>query len=246
MKNTSLNNKLFLSVLISLSLFSFSCFAQQTNLKISTWCGPPFSKPDNSGYLDQILKEAFSRMNLTVDIHRKPAERSLHDANRGLVDGEFIRVEKIAELYPNLLTVPEHIYEMEFIAFTKSDKLKIDNGWKSLQTYKVGIVRGWKILEENIIYSNGPRSDISKQELLFTMLDKGRIDVAVYSRYFGLEVIKQLGIKGIKTTTPPLAVKKMHLFLHKKHKDKIPAINEILKSMKKDGTFTKIREKILL
>lgn len=213
---------------------------------ITTWCDAPFSKPDRTGYLDQILTEAFKRAGFEINIFRKPAERSLYDANKGITDGEFIRIEKIGQLYPNLLIIPEYLYDMEFVVFTKRNDVKINNSWKSLKPYKTGIVRGWKILEENVKYTLGARFDAGMQEELFKMLDAGRIDVAVYSKYFGLEVIDRMAIKGVRNLEPPLARKKMYLFLHKRHGDIIPGLADILKSMKTDGTFLKIRKKTLL
>lgn len=245
-KAGELYNKRTVTLILVFIFFSFSCFAKEPGLVITTWCGPPFSKPDHSGYLDQILTEAFKRMNLEINIFQKPAERSLDDANRGITDGDFLRVTKIGQIYPNLLMVPEYLYDMEFVAFTKRDDVKISNGWKSLEPYKTGIVIGWKILEENVKYTKGPRRDVPRQEYLFKILDSGRIDVAVYSKHFGFEVVDRLGLKGIKNAEPPLAKKKMYLFLHKKHKDIIPKLDNILKSMKEEGVFTKIGEKTLL
>ena len=220
--------------------FSLSCFAEKPDMVITTWCGAPFSKPDQSGYLDQIVTEAFNRAGSDIRISRKPPERSVYDADKGITDGEFIRIKQIGDLYPNLVIVPEHLYEMEFVVFTKKDDVKLNQGWKSLKPYKTGIVRGWKILEQNVKYTHGPRSDANIQEELFKILDMGRIDVAVYSKAFGNEVISQLGLKGIRSLEPPLARKKMYLFLHKRHKEIIPKLANILKSMKADGTFSKL------
>ncbi len=44
--------------------FSISCFAGESDLVITTWCGAPFSKPDQTGYLDQMLAEALKRIGL--------------------------------------------------------------------------------------------------------------------------------------------------------------------------------------
>ena len=246
-----LNNKIiwFMVIFINiifLPLFSSLCLGKKTELVITTWCGDPFSNSNNTGYLDQILKEGFGRMDIKVTIERKPAERSLHDANIGKADGDFLRVKKIGELYPNLLIVPEHLFDMKFVAFSKKKNLIIDKGWKNLQPYRVGIIRGWKILEENVMYTKGRRSDTSRQELLFTMLSRGRIDVAIFSRDFGLEVIDQLGFKGINIVEQPFAIEKMHLFLHKKHKDKVKTISGIFKNMKKEGFFARIRKRTLI
>ena len=231
-----------------LTLFAFVapiCLAKTNDLLLTTWCGPPFSNSEKTGYLDLILQEASERMNLKINIERRPAERSLKDANQGKTDGDFLRVVQIGALYPNLLMVPESLYRMEFVAFATKDDVKIDNSWKSLEPYSVGIVRGWKILEKNVIFHKSRRS-LSKQEHLFLMLDRGRLDVAVYSKHFGFEVISRLGLKGIKALDPPLVVKQMYLFLHKKHEAIIPKLSNIFKSMKEEGRFEKIKEKTLL
>lgn len=237
-------------------LLPLTSLAQEPNLKnpslkkpdliITTWCGPPFSNPDKTGYLDQVLTEAFSRMDLIIDIRREPAERSLYDANNGISDGDFLRIEELGKIYPNLMIVPEYLHNMEFVAFTKFREVTTDNGWNSIAPYTVGIVRGWKILEENIPYTNDMRTDTNSQEILFKMLDKDRIDVGVYAKQFGIEVIDRLGLLGIKHSMPPLAERKMYLFLHKKHKDIIPKLSDILRCMKEDGTFAKIKEKTLI
>lgn len=239
-EHTGFGRKIMIVTVLSI-LVSSPCAAQQPQMKITTWCDPPFSSPDGTGFLDRLLTQAFQRAGLRISIARKPAERSLHDANAGISDGEFIRIEKIGEMYPNLMIVPEHLHELEFVAFTKRDDVTLSNGWKSLESYKVGIVKGWKILEKNV-RTLSQRSDAYTQENLFNLLDKGRIDVAVYSRAFGLRRIGQSGLKGIRCVEPPLAKKKMYLFLHKKHQDIIPKITDALKAMKQDGTFLKIRE----
>lgn len=106
-------------------------------------------------------------------------------------------------------------------------------------SYNVAIIRGWKILEKNII---GAKSliKLKNQTLLFTHLDKNRSDIIVYERYRGYEIIQRLGIKGIVALEPPLVVRDMFLYLHKKHEKLIPQLSDKIKEMKKEGTFAKI------
>jgi len=66
-----------------------------------------------------------------------------------------------------------------------------------LKKYAVGFIKGWKIFEINtpkqaqVIHARD-----SKQ--LFTMLKKGRVDIALYSRLMGLENIRRLNIQGAR------------------------------------------------
>ncbi len=236
-------NMTFLIFFIML-LLPFSIQADEPDLVLNTWAKPPLSEVGHTGYLDKIIIEAFRRIDLEIDIVHKPVERSIQDANNGRGDGEYIRVAGLSRIYPNLIQVPEKIFDFEFVVFTKKNEVII-SGWESLKPYSVGIVIGWKILEENI-QNVRRRSDVITPESLFKMLDRGRIDIAVYSRYLGSKVVSKLGLNDIFVKPPPLAVRPMYLYLHKKHRNIIPDLTKSLRNMRKDGVFLKIKNAYLL
>jgi polar amino acid transport system substrate-binding protein len=198
---------------------------------LTTWCSPPYSNSKQNGYFDLLLKEAFLRLDKDITIEKKPAERSLKDANAGITDGEFLRVSGIGKLYPNLLIVPEPLYEMEFVAFSKMENLLLPKNWKSLSEYNTGYVIGWKIIEKNLNGMSG-NAGVGNQEMLFKLLDANRFEIVIYSRNFGRQIINKLDIKDLYSSTVPLAVEPMYLFLHKRHKELIPRLTTILKQMK--------------
>ena len=132
-----------------------------------------------------------------------------------MTDGDFFRVSEISISYPNLLMVPEPLYEMEFVAFSKMENLTLPNNWDSLSDYNTGYVIGWKIIEENIGGVHG-NSAVGNQEVLFKLLDANRIEVAIYSRYFGRQLVSKFALKNIYTTHQPLEVKPMYSVLHEK------------------------------
>ncbi len=212
-------------------------------LLLSTFTGPPLSNPEHTGMYDLVLKEAFNRIGQEIDIMQMPAERSLINANKGITDGDFVRISGLDKIYPNLIRVPEKITDFEFVAFSRHMDFKTTE-WKTLQPYHVAIVRGWKILEENIV---GTQSLVraKNQDILFTLLDKERTDIVVYSRYEGYNIIRKLGMEGIKTLEPPLAVREMFLYLNKKHIKLVPLIAAAFKEMKDDGTYERIKRKTL-
>jgi polar amino acid transport system substrate-binding protein len=209
---------------------------------LTTWSSPPYSNPQQNGYFDLLLKEAFSRLDINITIENRPAERSLKDANNGVTDGDFFRVSEIGLSYPNLLIVPEPLYEMEFVAFSKMKNLTLPNSWSSLSDYNTGYVIGWKIIEENIgdMYGN---SAVGSQEILFKLLAANRIEVAIYSRHFGRELINKFALKNIYMAHQPLAVKPMYLFLHKRHGAIIPQLTNILKEMKTESHLVQLEQK---
>jgi polar amino acid transport system substrate-binding protein len=234
-------------LLIFVMTFGILCLAgdsqEQQPLVLTTSMAPPLSKTDQSGYYDQILIEVFRRIGQPVQITHLPTERSIVSANMGLTDGEFPRISGLDRLYPNLLEVPEKIDDFDFAAFTWRSDIQLEN-WASCTPYNIAIVRGWKILESNLADAKS-LVKVRNQNVLFAFLAARRTDIAVYSRFEGQEIIEQLDLQGVRALEPPLATKDMFLYLNEKHDRLIPALTEQLLSMKKDGTYDRIRKKTL-
>ncbi|MBN1102486.1 MAG: transporter substrate-binding domain-containing protein [Deltaproteobacteria bacterium] len=213
------------------------CDPAEDVFTISTSYKSLLSNPEQTGMLDKLTKEAFRRIGLRVEIVFTPTERSLVDVNAGLLDGELNRIEGMERGFPNLVRVPESNMTMHFVAFAK--KAYPLNGWKSLEPFHVGIVRGWKILEKET--RGFPHVILVPTETeLFTMLFKDRIDVALYDKLTGYEQLKLRGFVGIRHLEPPLASREMFLYLHKKHEGMVDAVAKALRQMKQDGTYDRI------
>lgn len=216
--------------------------AQQT-LALTTSMTSPLSRDDQTGFYDQVLIEAFRRIEQPIQITHLPTERSITNANLGITDGEFPRIAGLDSLYTNLIRVPEKIVDFEFVAFTWRTDIQLKD-WSSCKPYNIAIVRGWKILEANLADVKS-LVRVKNQKILFSLLAEHRIDIVVYSRFEGYEMIKNLDIQSVRVVEPPLEKKEMFLYLHKKHQQLIIAIAKQLQSMKDDGTYDSILKKTL-
>lgn len=225
------------AIMIVLALAGAHPACSQT-IVLNTANDSPNSTDDHTGICDRVMTEAFRRMGIKLKIVNLPSERALVNANEGVEDGNFARVEGLDKLYPNLIRVSEEITTFEFVAFSRKATLKT-TGWNSLKPYKVGIITGWKILENNIV---GVKSitKVRDEKLLFSLLLAGKVDLVVYDRLQGEVVIKQAAAEGIRALEPPLAVRGMFPYLHKRHADLVPKLEQTLRAMKKDGTFNRI------
>lgn len=210
--------------------------AQQT-ITVSTSYQNLLSNSEGTGMLDLIVTEAFRRIGIRADIIYTPTEQSLHDVNAGVLEAEINRVEGMEAQYPNLLRVPEPNMVMHFVAFSNRN-LAVD-GWDSLKAYDIGLVRGWKILEEHTAGQPGVYTLPTEVEL-FTMLDKGRIDAALYADLTGYAALRDLGIRGVRHLEPPLASRNMYLYLHRSRAELAEKLASALRDMKADGTYDAI------
>jgi polar amino acid transport system substrate-binding protein len=227
---------LFVCVMVVCNANGFASSAERV-FTVSTSYKSLLSNPDQTGMLDRLMKEAFQRIGLRAEIVLTPTERSLVDVNAGLLDAEINRIEGMERNFPALVQVPEPNMTMHFVAFSKKP-FPVD-GWKSLEDLHIGIVKGWKILEKNT--RGFPRVIMVPTETeLFTMLNKGRLDIALYDKLTGYEQLSLRGFTDIRHLDPPLESKQMFLYLNNKHKDLATPLGNALKEMKEDGTYDRI------
>lgn len=219
--------------------------ANARTLRLSTAFGPPIYSADGSGYFNRLIAEAAARIGYAVEIDAPPAERALVNANAGLVDGDGPRIHDLAEIgtYPNLMRVPVPLIHVEFVAFTRGPVVKVD-GWPGLAPHNVGIVRGWKVLEQNI---TGTRSLVRTKTaaLLFGLLRNDRIDVAVIDRLSGIATARALDIRDIHISREPLARRPMYLHLNNRHASLVEPLAAALAAMRSDGTVARIEASTL-
>jgi polar amino acid transport system substrate-binding protein len=230
-----------ISILLLLVYFAAgSAAGQEKAFTISTAYRNLLSNTDKSGMLDRILIEAFRRIGMKAEIVYTPTEKSLVDVNAGLLDAEINRIAGMEQIFPNLVQAPEANMTMHFVAFSNND-FEI-NGWESIRDLHIGIVKGWKILENNtkefpnVVY-------VPTERELFRMLHKNRIDIALYSKLTGYALLHELGYVKVQHLEPPLESREMYLYVHKDHSAVTERIAAALREMKEDGTYREIVEK---
>ncbi|MFV1982612.1 MAG: substrate-binding periplasmic protein, partial [Thiohalomonadales bacterium] len=205
--------------------------------------GPPLNDLKLTGFMDRIAQEAFSRLNVKLEIVQLPAERSLINSNKGIIDGEMGRIAGLNSKYKNLVQVNEKIMDWEFVVYSNK-KINLNNGWNSLIPYTVAIINGWKILEKNVP-SEVELTKVKYQAQLFGMLKLHRSDLIIYEKWSGKYYLKKNNITDVKLIPRPLITKELFIYLNKKHSKLAVKLASSLKSMKDDGTYKKIESETL-
>lgn len=191
---------------------------------------------------ERILREAYTRLGIEIDIQHYPGERALYTANQGVVDGELVRVTNLHTTYPNLLMVPTSFMEIEIMAFTKQLSFPVE-GWESLRPYTIAFLRGFKLAEaqteEMRVY------ETANDELTFQLLEAERVQVALGTRLGGVFFIKRMKLDEIAPLEPPLATIPMYHYLHNKHERLVPQIDEVLQQLIQEGIHQQIRQAVI-
>lgn len=189
-----------------------------------------------------IVREAYRRLGIDVVIRKYPAERAVRLADAGQVDGEVQRIGGLAQRYPNLIQVQPAINFIEATVFTKTATFAID-GWQSLEPYRIGLIRGIKFAEQN---TNGMMvAPADAYDVLFRLLDRGRVDVALSPRVNGLHYIKRHGLTGVRPLEPSVDTVELYHYLNHEHADLVPFISAMFSRMRASGELPRIRARVV-
>lgn len=212
-------------------------------LVFSTAANAPFHKQDGTGFIDLVLHEVGARIGQPIVVVGLPPERAIQDANSGLADGDAYRIGGLEKIYKNLIQVPLTLADMRFSAFSTQRDLVL-NDWADLHTHSVAYVTGWKIFEAKVTDVKSLVT-VRDPDQLFLLAKRGRADVVLFDLWQGSAFLETKGWTDIQSIDPPLSVRDMYLYVHKKHRDLVPEITAALREIKADGTYQALFDQIM-
>lgn len=239
--------KLFLIVAVALLLFTSSVNANGLPKSLS---GSSISKtkdklifgttnsPDTKLFKQAsiILTHAFSRLNYEFSLVNLPNKRNLLWANDEKLDGIAFRVDKLEDIYPNIVRVEEAIFTIKQWVYSRKP-IEVD-GWQSLYPYTLAYEQGSLFIEENKDYFQYV-IPVTSTESAFALVEKQRADFTITSQSTGdllLERNKDYADK-IKRQSPALLKTSMFSYLHQKHQGLAFDLAQELKKMKASGEY---------
>lgn len=230
-------------VLLACSCLPSLLCAQSTDinltLKLSTSNLPPLVNADGTGYLDSILSEVSERTNIRFDVRKMPAARGLALANAGMLDGDVARTDTWDDLYPNLIRVPEPLFGITVAGLYLHPGIRVDT-LADFDKYRVGYVRGWKLLDSLFQHDLNVTVTRSVGQLL-DMLAADRIDIIVMGIIPARQLARERGMSTLQITSYKVR-KSMYLYLHESRADINMLIDSAIRSMKEDGSYEAIVE----
>ncbi len=231
----------FFSLLLLLPVgFQGKIISAQELFTINTADSPPYSTPLNTGLYDQVILKVFDALGVTIKINHLSSARSIENVDIGLDDAEYARIKGLNKKFKNILPVDEKLIDFSFTAFSKDRHIRI-TGWDGLKKYNVAFIRGWKIYEINVKNTRSLHV-VSSEVELFNMLLKDRVDIILYEKLRGYDFLSKNHISDVFALENPLSVRGMYLYVHKKHENLIPKIENALQELKQGGEYNDIVE----
>lgn len=230
----------WLAVLAVAGLASLPARAAESDCQIviGSCHRPPLSNATGTGILDRLVIEMFRRVGLAACIEPQTCERSVRNADSGVIDGDVLRIPAmIPQHFPNLVAVPEVLYALPMSGFTTRADLRVRD-FGDLAPLRVGYILGWKILEDQVRAAGTLR--VRGPEELFPLLAQEKADLVIYERITGLHLAREMGLADVRALDPPLLVSQQHLMLHRRHQHLVEPLAAALRALKADGTYAAI------
>lgn len=244
MKTTYFKNhyKFYILTLFLFIFIDLPTAVAEKKITINTGTLKPLFSADGKGFYNKLIKEAFSRLDINADVIHLTSARAMRNVNQGLDDGTMLRIKGLDKKLKNIIRVPIPILRFKFVAYSLNKNIQVTD-WDSLKPYSVGIVRGWKIYEKNVVGTK-KLTLATGVEQLFKLLINKRSDIVLFEQNRGGWWNKYLNANAY-LIGKPLAEKDMFIYLHKKHKALVPKLAKVLSEMKKDGSYQRIKNNTL-
>uniref|UniRef100_B8DL91 Solute-binding protein family 3/N-terminal domain-containing protein n=1 Tax=Nitratidesulfovibrio vulgaris (strain DSM 19637 / Miyazaki F) TaxID=883 RepID=B8DL91_NITV9 len=207
----------------------------------------PKSEPEMQRLI-RVYTEVFARLGMTFEVLDVPARRASERLENGLVDGDLSRVREYGTYFSNVVRVDEPHHTRLLVAYALRDDIRLED-WSSLARtgLRVECPRGNVSCSDNVTryvpVERYSENDTVEQGVL--RLRQHRVDVYinVQGRVEDFVSVGDDGVKDAPARVHPVGVMGTvtgHMWLHRKHAALAPAIAEILREMKRDGTFARL------
>ena len=166
-----------------------------------------------------------------------PGKQALEKSNSGETDAELVRIEAVGRKFPNLLQVPEAIFDIRGVAFSWNDTMRFRSE-QDLWGQRIGIVKGIQWAEK---ISEGQSPKLARNvHHLFELLANRQIDIALEAQLTGQPELKHFPNRGlVMLLESPIQFPVFH-FLNKKHRNLIAPLAEQIRKMKARGEINRI------
>lgn len=198
---------------------------------------PPVVTAGHDGFLDLLLIELFSRIDVDVAFEELPDRRVMMGVSDGLIDGDAGRLVEAGVDMPNIVRLSDPLMYVEFGGLHTDPDIAIA-GIGDFDRYRVGYLQGW-VFAEDLFAEHADAIAVRTVDSLFAMLEAGRIDVAFITRVPGLELASQRGLAGARFSEFRIR-RNLHLFLNARLEPHLAELSRALSEMHADGTYDRI------
>ena len=237
-----------ISFVLTLLPLCMAAQAANRNLDIAATEWPPFygNELENNGFMSEIIREAFNRVDYDVNVNFLPWKRALDGSKAGRYDGlytVYYRKER-EEWFVFSDPLPANVWGF----YKRKDSNISFEKFEDLQPYTIGVVRGYVVppgFDEANLKTVLAKDDAEN----LRKLHKGRLDLVLTDKIVAKYIINTEipdAVTTLEWLDKPVSSEVQFLVFSKKvsdHEKILADFNIGLASMTEDGTLKAIMGK---
>lgn len=201
-------------------------------------------------WMRRVYAEAFRRLDMPLRVLNFPTKRLSLTLDRGAIDGEFARFAAYEAAHPELVRVPQAVFEGGIALFVTNPTLQLQRvddlaAAKLRGSYRRGVMLCEQALKrwqpagrffDVTTTEEGLKSLIEGPPDSFHCDTEASVTSAQYAPNFKHAPIRKLiGVGGTQPLYP---------FLHRKHAELAPRLAQVLKTMHSEGLIERYRRDV--
>jgi len=208
--------------------------------KRSIVIGVPCLKQDDCKIpeLEDILREAYSRLDISVYFEYLPQEREIFEASLSRINATSIRTKSAINKYAELVAVDVPLFKISYAPYSRFGSPDIS----SIDDFKghvVGVVRGNVTVSEELQRRGIYPHIVDSIDSGMKMVESDRLDYFIVDNTLANDVLQKLHIVDIK---PSQVIHSdiMYHAVNKNFSDLIPSLALTFGAMLQDGSMRKL------
>ncbi len=186
---------------------------------------------------ETIMVRAYGALGYKLSVSYLPGKQALYKSSHGETDAELVRIEAVGRKYPNLVRVPEALFDVHGMAFSWDDAMRVRSE-QDLWGRRIGIVKGIQWAAK-MTEGQSPILALNVHQL-FEFLANRQIDIALEAQLTGQPELKHFPNRGlVMLLESPIQFPVFH-FLNKKHQQLVAPLSEEIRKMKQRGEINRI------
>jgi len=188
--------------------------------------------------LEDILHEAYSRLDIAVHFEYLPQERDIFEASLSRINATSIRTKSAINKYSELVAVDVPLFKISYAPYSRFGSPDISS-LDELKGHVVGIVRGNVTVSEELRSRAIPAHVVDSIDSGMKMVETQRLDYFIVDKTLGNDVLQKLHIIDIK---PSRIIHSdiMYHAVNRNFSDLIPSLALTFGAMLQDGSMRKL------
>ena len=184
---------------------------------------------------DQILREAYGRLDIPVKIQYLPSKRVRYLSRLGRLDGDLFRVRSMQDEYTRMVRVPAPLLTGYIhCAVGNPDDLHLCDNPSEVKGM-VAMLKSVRVAEDYVQELGGKTLRVERYRQIADLLRHGRVKLGLVSSIEGIAPFDWPNWENVVIRDKPLREFTLYHYIHSRYREDVDRLASVLGKMRESG-----------